>query len=290
MKTLKNIIATICMVLACTQVWAQLNPLQAQYFVNPYLANPAMAGKDGDFLLNLSYRSQWNNVPGAPETQALTAEYGKGRVGFGLNVNHDRAGLQRFTSILGRYAYRMPLAKDGETLLHMGFSGGMYAERVSSEDIQGEAGDPQVVAYNERFVNFEANVGLALTTRRLTTELALPNLRGLLWSREKDIINAPIFYSSLSYKIPFTGAALEPKLVYREIKGTNNVLDAGAQFTFVEGQVMLNGFYHSNQSLSFGLVVDVQRKYLIGFCHTMHTGELSDYTVGDFELSLRGRF
>ena len=87
----KTILVFICLVfLFATPVLAQqLNPSETQFFINSYLANPAMAGmKPQELIINSAYRSQWDKVTGSPKTIAFTADYrSPNNVGLGLNFN-----------------------------------------------------------------------------------------------------------------------------------------------------------------------------------------------------------
>ena len=91
---MKTTILILAALIGVSKVKAQTNPLLNQYFNNTYLANPAMAGLAGGATADLTFRSQWNNIPGAPMVQNLSATYGWEKVGVGLNMNLDKAGLQ----------------------------------------------------------------------------------------------------------------------------------------------------------------------------------------------------
>ena len=267
---------------------AQLNPFQAQYYTNRYLGNAAMAGIDKGLTLGAIYRSQFNNFPGAPISQNFTANYGYNKVGIGLNVTNEKAGLQRFTRALASYAYHLKL-NDASTM-HFGISAGVVNQRLESGDVVGNSNDNLVGLYNQRPTHFDGDFGLALTTERFSVEVALPNLRNLLWQSNGNIANLPTYYSAISYKIPIQDAELEPKLVYRGIKGYDNIWDAGAQLSLIQKQVQLNGIYHSSGNASFGIGMDYQNKYLITLSHTTQINTLSNYSNGDFELNLRVKF
>ena len=49
---------------------AQLNPLSAQYFNNPYLVNPAMAGASGGIRVYGGIRQQWTRISGTPASRS----------------------------------------------------------------------------------------------------------------------------------------------------------------------------------------------------------------------------
>lgn len=278
-------LATI--ICSTTMLKAQLNPLQAQYYTNRYLGNSAMAGIEKGLALSLSHRSQFSDIPGAPVSQNLTVDYGYRRVGLGLNVTLDKAGLQRYVRALASYAYHLPLNE--ESTLHFGLSAGIMNQRLATDEINGNPNDNLVGLYNQRQTHFDGDFGVALTTAKISVEASLPNLRNLLWNDNGNVADLPTFYSAISYKIAINDAELEPKVAFRGVKGFDHIWDGGAQLSFAKRQVWLNGIYHSSGSASFGIGLDYQKKYLIGFSHTLQTTSLSNYTNGDFEVNLRVR-
>lgn len=269
---------------------AQLNPLSAQYYTNQYLINPAFAGAGEGLKLNGAYRKLWSNVPGSPLTQNLTADYGFGKVGIGLSVYNESAGLQRQTRVVGSYAYHLQLDEDNKKL-HFGVSLGFMNQRLENTDINGNPNDPSVGLYNNRKTYLDGDFGVAYTSDKLNIQASVPNLKSVL---KKDVIklaDVATFYAAVSYKMGISegmeGMDLEPKIAYRGVKGFDNIWDAGAQFGIANKQVFLLAMYHSTENATFGLGMDYKRKYLISGTYTTQTSALSGYTNGSFELNLR---
>lgn len=281
-------ILALAMVLIALRAGAQLGPMSAQYFQNPYLANPAMAGVKQGLEVSLGYRSQWSRIPGAPEQQALTLAYGKNRTGWGVNLYLDRAGLQRQLRALASYAYHLPLST--EQALHFGLSVGISQQRLSLEDIQGRPDDLSAQRYNDRDAYLDGDFGIAYTYNGFRIEASLPNLDRLLRSnRENGMVDIATFYAAAGYKFGLTSdqnIQLEPKMAYRGVKGFDSVVDAGAAFWFEDGQLMLSGLYHSSKSATFGLGMDLKKRYRVLATYTTQTSALSNYTNGSFELGL----
>ena len=289
-KIFKSALLIAFAALGTTIAKAQLNPLSAQYFTNQYLINPAFAGADQGLKLNGAYRKLWSNVPGSPLTQNLTADYGFNKVGLGLTVNNESAGLQRQTRVVGSYAYHLPLNDNGQQL-HFGVSLGFMSQRLENADIYGNPNDPTVGQYNDRKTYLDGDFGVAYTSDKLNVQAAIPNLKSVL---KKDVIklaDVATFYTAVSYKINLSegieGMDVEPKVAYRGVKGFDNIWDAGAQFSITNKQVMLLGMYHSTKNATFGLGMDYKKKYLISGTYTTQTSALSSYTNGSFELNLR---
>src|SRR6186713_361998 len=79
---------------------SNFNPPEAQYFLNQYLANPAMAGLDSVIHVNATYTRPWDGIPGAPVSQTFTADMNFGsRVGAGVNIYNDKSGLIQRTKV-----------------------------------------------------------------------------------------------------------------------------------------------------------------------------------------------
>lgn len=281
-------ILVLAMVLATLQAGAQLGPMSAQYFQNPYLANPAMAGVNQGLEVSLGYRSQWSKIPGAPEQQALTLAYGKNRTGWGVNLYLDKAGLQRQLRALASYAYHLPIS--AEQALHFGLSVGVSQQRLSLEDIKGRPDDLSAQRYNDRNAYLDGDFGIAYTYNGFRLEAALPNLDRLLRSNsENGLVDIATFYAAAGYKFGLTtdqNIQLEPKVAYRGVKGFDSVVDAGAAFWFEDGQLMLSGLYHSSKSATFGLGMDLKKKYRVLATYTTQTSALGNYANGSFELGL----
>ena len=269
---------------------AQLNPLSSQYYTNQYLINPAFAGAGQGLKVNGAYRKLWSNVPGSPLTQNLTADYGFGRVGLGLTVNNESAGLQRQTRVVGSYAYHLPLSGDNQQL-HFGVSLGFMSQRLENADIYGNPSDPIVGQYNDRKTYLDGDFGVSYTSDHLNIQASIPNLKSVL---KKDVIklaDVATFYTAVSYRILLSegaeGVDAEPKVAYRGVKGFDNIWDAGAQIGIADRQAFLLGMYHSTKNATFGLGMDYKRQYLISATYTTQTSALSSYTNGSFELNLR---
>lgn len=297
MKALNQIIGGAAIFLATISIQekanAQINPMGALYFQNQYLSNPAMAGITAGLNLNLGYRKQWTNIPGSPAIQTLTGDYAlNDKVGLGLNIYNDKAGLFKRTRSVASYSYHLPLDGEGQKL-SFGLSLGFMSERLVDEDVHGDEGDASAGTYNQRDTYVDGDFGVAYTSNKFTLQAALPNMKSFF---KKDMVSNSIdrstFFSAVSYKMQFSeginGIGMEPKLCYRGVKGFDNILDAGVNLTYADNRVNLFGMYHSSQSTTFGLGLNYQSIGITGMYSTA-TSALSGYANGNFEVSLQVR-
>ncbi|MFC3561503.1 PorP/SprF family type IX secretion system membrane protein [Pedobacter jamesrossensis] len=285
MKSIKTTIWILAALIGVSNVRAQTSPLLNQYFNNTYLANPAMAGLAEGGKADLTFRSQWNDIPGAPLVQNLTATYGWEKVGLGINMNLDKAGLQRQTRILATYAYHLPLNESAK--IHFGLSAGFMNQRIDMQALIGNQNDGQVGAYNsDHRTYFDGDFGIGITSTNFNVDFALVNLKNYFKKDNFKLINTPVIYASTGYNFQLGETQLQPKVAYRSFKDIAGIVDVGAQFGMANQQLLFTAMYHTSKASSFGVGLHYKRKYNINTSYNTQTGSLGDYTAGSFEINL----
>jgi type IX secretion system PorP/SprF family membrane protein len=267
--------------------FAQMSYLGSQFFENQYVGNPALSGIDEGVVLNLSYRSQWRTMPGSPITQSFTGEYGLDRVGAGINIYNDKAGLLGRLRAVGTYSYHLPL-DDDERKIHFGISIGVSNTTFDYDKAIGNDNDYLIEDY-KRKPYMVGDFGLAYTTELLTLQASLPNMKKYFEKDERNMIDRATFLVSLSYKLKFQleGVQFEPKLIYRGAKGIDNIFDLGSNISFDNTSFTAMGMYHSNKSFTLGFGLGFNDRYAINGYYTNQWTELSTSFGGNFEIGLR---
>lgn len=267
---------------------ALLEPSGTQYFQNQYLSNPAMAGLEKGLHLNAAYRKQWSGIDGAPVTKFFTADGAVGnRVGAGLNVFNDVAGLINRTRVALTYAYHLPLS-DADHQLHFGLSLAWNVQRVDYKNVNGDATDPSVSAFNRRDNYFEAEYGMAYTDTKLTLQASVPNIRSLITGDNKAVDGGGIFFTAASYRfaVDETITAVEPKLCYRGVRGYDNILDAGVNVSLLNNVANVMAMYHTSKSLTAGIGVNIMKTVGVQAMYTTQTGGVKTYVDGTYEVGV----
>jgi type IX secretion system PorP/SprF family membrane protein len=287
MKTLKYIMILTALVI--TNAYAQLNPMGSTYFQNQYLANPALAGIDGGLKIDAGYKVQWTAIEGAPSMQAVTATFGTNnkKIGLGLNIYNETAGVILRTAIKGTYAYHLPL-NDQYSFLDFGVSGGFMNEWIDYEKVVGDLSDRSLTQFNKRKWYVDGDFGASYRNQRLTVQASIPNLKRFL-NRDftSNIIDRSLFMGSLSHTFISHGFSLEPKLMYRGIENYRDILDIGAQVNCSEDKLMFNAIYHSTNSFTVGVGTWYQKQLRILCLYTTDTSDLQKYSNGEFEIALQ---
>ena len=274
--------------------FAQASSFYAMYFQNQYLTNPAMAGFNKGMNVNLGYLQQFNSVPGSPKLQYLTADYGAGNnVGLGLNINSSDVGLINSTRLVGSYAYHLQVSE--ESKLNFGLSLGFDDNYIDYSKIVGNQGDVSVNRYNSRAVYVDGDFGIAYTSKELTIQAAIPNLKGDFFKLTAQDLQTDmsIYITSLSYKF-FMAAGdnifvFEPLVGYRGFRGTSAVADGGFNFDLPDYDFSVSAMYHTNNSASFGFGLNLNSISLLAV-YTASTAPLKTLPNNTFEIGLRFKF
>lgn len=265
---------------------AQLSPMGNMYYYNQYLGNPAMAGATDKLNLNLLYRKQFNEVPNAPTYQVFTGEYAyTDRAAFGLNVDLSKSGLINYTRIMGTYAYHLPVSATGK--LHFGLSAGVAKEFVNREDVTAENYDPVINRFNDRGYRLDGDFGVAYTDNKLNLQATWLNLHNQLNTDPNFVagINYATFFTSVAYKIAANkDLSVEPKVVYRGIKGMDNIIEGGIGLTYHE-RFNLFGLYHSTNNATVGMGFKYDQFKITGI-YSIGSSAIRSFTGGDFEIGL----
>lgn len=267
---------------------AQITPLASQYYQNQYMGNPALAGMDERLIINLGYRNQWRVIPGSPVTQSLTADYRIDKVGMGLNVYSDNAGLIRRTRLMGSYAYHLPLNAENQSL-HFGISLGLLSEKLDNENIVADPNDVLADAFNSRRMYLDGDFGIAYINDRFEWQGALPNLKKFLKKDFSNSADETTFFLSVSYKINKIQdiVSLEPKFCFRGAREFNSLWDVGTDMKFANNLIYVMAMYHSSKSSTIGFGINFQSKVLFQGFYSSQLAALREDSGGSFEIGLK---
>lgn len=306
---MKNfIIICIGVLLLCNTntLYAQQDPLFAQYNANPFLINPAVAGSKGNHAVNLFHRWQWVRFPGAPQTFGLTYQgtiwkdkkNGDWLIGMGGMLFGDVTGpSSRWGGKLSGSVHRK-LGK--KTFLSLGFSGRLAHNIIRTDMIHLIDPNDQAVANSDPGNwSIDLEVGLYLYTKNLSVGFAAPNLgqRVLNFSFRPDNSN-PIgryyrhYYLTAAYKIrlPKKKIIFEPSIMLRYVQGAIPQFEGGITVHVLDEQVAFGLYYRYPAFLSFQCKVlfDKRVPVLLGFDVALNS--FQQHSLGSTELMIGYEF
>ena len=287
MKIVKVIMIFTCLLTVSETIFAQINPLKSQFFVNSFLINPSKAGAGERGLMSAGFSSQWNRIPGAPEIMSVTAESPiTQRMGIGASVMNDKSGLINRTVVMGSYSYKVPFSESGS--LRFGLSAGYISDNINiSEAVtQNASSDPSLVNYNYQHENlFKAGFGATLSLKKLEVQTSWFSINRRVDPQLKSIDRSGIT-TTLKYSFGDPGSTvISPLLGYRQIYGFSDYMDAGVNVSYLS-KLDVSLLYHTNKSITGGFSFDYNRKLRLACFYNSETPQLRGLSGGTFELSL----
>ncbi|RZK92238.1 MAG: type IX secretion system membrane protein PorP/SprF [Pedobacter sp.] len=285
----------LLLVFAGPSAYSQLNPMGSIYYQNQYLANPALAGIDSVVNINGAFKAQWTSIKGSPRIQYITADLPvkSRKVGLGLLVYNESAGLINRTRATFSYAYHLKLNSDS-SFVDFGLAAGVMNEWIDLGKAVGDLGDEVLGNFSDRKLYLDGDFGIAYRNQKLTIQGALPNLKRLFKRDQiRNVVDRSIYFAAAAYRIAIKRETLnfiEPKVVFRGVENYKGILDVGANLGFLQEKLMVSGIYHSTNSVTLGFGVNYKRKVGLLLQYTSNTSDLQNYSNGEFELGLRYSF
>ena len=285
-------------------VHSQQLPQFSQYIFNGLHINPAYAGYKGDGYIQTSYRSQWINFPGAPQTLSFTADVSanEGRMGLGVTYLKDRIGLTE--SNLGMLTYSYRISTGYKSMLSLGVSAGISEYAFDPTGMVTVKPDPLLPSSRVAATTPNMNTGLFFHSDNFYAGLSAYNLIGRRALLRQDIAVA---FHDFHYYLTFGGllrlqddVQFKPSVLVKHVKGSPTSYDLNAMFLFRE-RMWVGGSFRSNVRIfedqlqddlskrnAIALVMEyfVLQRMRVGYAYDYNLNALNSFRTESHELSV----
>jgi type IX secretion system PorP/SprF family membrane protein len=237
----------------CSAILAQQLPQFSQYMFNGLHVNPGYAGYKNVGYIQTTYRNQWVNFPGSPETISITADFSgnQGRMGFGLSILQDKLGPTESRVGLLTYAYRVRLSPNSR--LGLGMSAGFAEYRMDPTLLEeNDPNDPLIPLGLVRKTTPTINTGLFFNNKKYYVGFSAFNMIGKASLEAEDVSLA---YHDFHYYLTMGGILrlseeiqFKPSTLVKHVKGSPTSFDLNAMF-LIDEKVCVGAAYRSNVRL-----------------------------------------
>lgn len=306
---MKRIIVLIAIaVFGLNDALAQQVPLYSHYYYNRFLYNPALAGNQDYGQLLLINRNQWNNIPGAPKTTAMTLDgpMKNRNVGLGLAVYRDQAGEFNITG--AQAAYRYGLRLNADQTINFGLSLGVLDNRIDFFETEGaDQMDPVMADSYQNATGFDANIGVNYTWKTLNVGVTVPQIIAGDLAYESLLNKATLnrndyayglarhFIGHVSYDwvLPNADWSIEPIAMVRVTPGAPLQYDINARVSYMK-KYWLGAMYRSAYAATISAGLKVANQIVAGYAYdlALHNNDidLKSYTRGAHEVMVGYQF
>lgn len=269
---------------------AQVNVVYNQFFMNPYLYNPAYAGVEGHTVVFALYRQQWMNFESSPAISNVAFHTPlKGGIGIGATIFNETQGP--LTTSWGKISSSYLITVDKEHYLRFGLSLGAGNNTLNFTELDAPT-DPAFTNLVDNSTFLIGDFGATYHFGHFNAGFSIPNL--VTYDVISPETNSPIKVSPLDnvlFKVNYRGhlnddVAIEPHLIYRysdigpdQYEGTvilhiKHVTWAGASFRQDNNLVGLLGI-KLKESFAIGYSFELGNSSIsstLGPTHEVHIG------------------
>ncbi|QCK14915.1 PorP/SprF family type IX secretion system membrane protein [Mangrovivirga cuniculi] len=254
-------------------VRAQRAPAWSNFYMNPYVVNPAMGGIYGRGLVEVNYRRQWVKINEAPSIASLALQMPfENRVTFGVNIYNKDYSLFNTTSSNLTLGYTVPFERDH--FISFGLGGGANFNSIDYGSLDdSQLSDPAIGALGENTVSFQAQFGVHYFIKGLNLSLTLPALfqDNILNSEDfdqfsfqpVDVLHGMAYYN---FKLPTNDITVTPYAIYR-YGYTGQSYYEGALVVDLREILWFGGSYRQDYGASLLVGFGQPDKFKIGYAY-----------------------
>ena len=287
MNRLHSFVLTIGLILLAQAGLSQQSIVSSHFFLHESYFNPAFAGARPYSRLTTTYRNQWSNFNGSPETFIVGGDYSFiENHGIGGTFYFDKMGGS-YSQVGGQfsYAYHQPVHTNGSIGVGMSASFNVFQGNYADLDLT----DPVFQVGSESRFSPDIGIGVHYSVNDFHVGASLQNIaesrildEGLTQSENRL---ARRFGFQMSYDAQLSDDfSLHPRLNARSIFKTPFQAEV-AVLAKIKNIVSPGIMYRTGDAVSFLLGLDILPANIF-YSYDLTTSQASGYTGGTHEISL----
>jgi len=275
MKVIQYYFLGCILTLLATKSFAQQVPAQNQFYVNPYIYNPAYVGGGNETILHTAFKSQWLGVEGAPFIGSATYQQSVNeKLKLGGFINAISEGPYNSYNLFATVGYSLKISEQYDQSIHFGLSVGLLFSTVNLNKFD-DPSDPAVANTTSTFLP-DGAVGISYSIANFKVGFALPRFaESSIFGGEggDDIapLNQMIYSLSYNYVLAKSNLALEPYLLYHVNNNLGNQLEGNVRIIY-NNNIWLSAGYRQQYGTNLGLGAQLMDRYGLGYFYTLTAG------------------
>lgn len=286
---MKKLYIPFFLLVCATVAQAQQLPQLSQYFMNEYVINPAVAGRDNVFDVRTSQRHQWVGIDDAPRTYTLSVHgpLFTEKMGVGMYAFTDIVGPTRRTGFQASYAYHLSFNETAKLSLSASLGLLHYALDGSKLELRDE-GDPSLANVYESELLPDAKFAAFFYTPELYVGITVPNLiQNRLNLYERNSIEnrlVPHFMLMAGYRYTINDDwMVEPSLLFKYVNPAPLKLDFTVRVHYRK-MIWAGVNYRTNESFAPAIGYTHKDFLFFGYSYDILTNNLKNYSTGSHEI------
>lgn len=272
-------------------VWGQREPFYTQYMYNIGSFNPAYVGTVETPDINLLYRSQWIDIPGAPRTIRFGVNYplGNQKHGLGFNAVNEQLGPTTQTFVDISYSFQVEFEND--VFLSFGLdAGGSFLNVDFSKGTFENPGEPILGVETINEFTPTVGAGVFLYQTNWYVGVSVPNLLGDgLYSDEvAQVVEGQLQFNFIGgYVFQLNdNLKFKPAFLVNYIKGAPINGNLSTSF-LLNDTFTLGAAYRFDNAVSGLAGFQISESLFLGYSYDYNVNGLGGYNSGSHEAIIK---
>ncbi|WP_339816275.1 PorP/SprF family type IX secretion system membrane protein [uncultured Imperialibacter sp.] len=269
---------------------AQQVPVYSQFFMNPYLYNPAFAGIEGHTVVFFMHRQQWVGIEGAPQYSHVVFHTPlKNRLAIGGEISTDRQGPLTDNSFRVTGGYLLPL--DRKHYLRFGLSLGAGNNGVDLDAI-GNSADPALVNLLDNNFYMRSDFGVTYHFGKFNAGFSLPSLISHDVLSQKTLspvrvtpVDNILFKANYRQSLFDDALAWEPHILYK-YSGVGNSQYEVTNIFHIKHLVWVGASYRQDAGFVGLAGIKIAERLAVGYAYDLPSSDLATFSTGSHEIHL----
>jgi type IX secretion system PorP/SprF family membrane protein len=268
---------------------AQQPEIYNQFFMNPYLYNPAYAGVEGHTVIYALYHNQWANIEGAPQISHVSFHTPlKGGIGIGAMAFNDTQGLLSKTQ--GKISASYLITMDREHHLRLGMSIGGGTQGVNFGELD-DPSDPAFLNISQNTSYLLSDFGATYHFGHFNLGFSIPNL--ISYDQFQSESLSPLRVKPLDnmmFKVNYRGhishdLAIEPHLIYRFSNIVPDQLE-GTVIFHIYHVMWAGATYRQDNTFAVTIGAKIKEKIAVGYGYELGNLNISNLLGPTHEIHI----
>lgn len=306
MKDLNFYILILAIIYGCNAGFSQENSIYQNYYLTPFVINPAITGAEIYTVADLSVKQQWLGISDAPVTYQLSGNFRLGkydfydpkgfinkgplnlvdRIGLGAAVYRDVNGPENLTGGLVSYAYHLPLNHEVNLSFGISVMGAYYSFNNQLLN-PNQPGDYYLLEdVNNQFrLNFGAgsylycnNYFVGLSANKILQDISSP-------LATKGINPSYFIFGGYKFLAESNSFNFEPSLAIRKTGSQPVTADLHAKL-YIKRYNWFSASYSTTGNVNFRFGVRLHKMLYAGYNAGFPLSKVSAYSFGTHEIHL----
>lgn len=268
---------------------AQQPQVYNQFFMNPYMYNPAYAGVEGHAAIFVMYRDQWTNVEGAPQISHASFHVPlQGGIAIGGAAFNVTQGLLSTSAIKGSASYLINIDRTHFLRFGMSLGAGINSVNITEFD---SPGDPAFENFLDQSTFFIGDVGVAYHFGHFNVGISLPNLFSYNPITQKEVADVEFSPTDNAIlKMNYRGHisddfAFEPHVIYRYSTVVPHQYE-GVLIAHLYHIVWVGASYRQDANIIGLAGAKIKEKFAVGFAYELGNSNISSELGPTLEVNL----